>query len=101
MCVCVCVCVCVCIHIYMEVLMHRPLYCTYVAFLREDIRPHVDAILLRLSLYRIFAPYCLKIHFNTIFLTVLRFQILWVGSLYVLQDSPYYRHLIWVPYLIW
>jgi hypothetical protein len=62
--------------------------CTYVAFLREDIRPHVDAILLQLSLYCIFAHYCLKIHFNSIFLTVLRFQILWLGSPYVLQYSP-------------
>jgi dolichol kinase len=62
--------------------------CTHVAFLREDIRPHVYAILLELSLYCIFALYCLKIHVNNIFLTVLRFQILWLGSPYVLQYSP-------------
>jgi len=62
--------------------------CTYVAFFREDIRPHVDTILLQLSLYCIFALHCLKIHVNTIFLTVLRFQILWLGNPYVLQYSP-------------
>ena len=62
--------------------------CTYEAFLREDIRPHVDAILLQLSLYCIFAPYCFKINFNSIFLIVLRFHILWLGSPYVLQYSP-------------
>ena len=87
MCVCVCVCVCVCICIYTWMYSYIPLS-TYVAFLREDIRPHVDAILLQLSLYCIFAPYCLKIHFNSIFLTVLRVKILWLGSPYVLQYSP-------------
>jgi len=76
--------------------------CTYVAFLREHTRPQADAILLQLSLYCIFAPYCLKIHFNSIFLTVCRFQILWLGGPYVLQDSPVLSslNLNTVPYLV-
>jgi hypothetical protein len=69
--------------------------CMYMAFLREDMRPHVYAILFQLNLYCIFAYCFLKIHFNSILLSVFGFQILWIENClhftsppYVLQDSP-------------
>ena len=88
------------VHIYMEVLLHARTYVRGISSGTHKAASRRNPVAAESILY--FRTLLLEDSFNSIFLTVLRFQILWLGSPYVLQDSPVLSslNLNTVPYLV-